>query len=111
MVDKKISVANIIKLMRECRKHNAYLNFNDLIIDCRASEKDLQIPNPQARGSAKKAQAAQVVTDKSIAQEQYNFATEMIETLHVEDPAAFETMLIQGELGEEKDVRRSEQML
>lgn len=57
-------------------------------------------PAPHARGSAKKAMQ---VTEKADLQSQFDLAQLTAETLHVEDPAAYEAMLIQGELGEEKN--------
>lgn len=56
-------------------------------------------PAPQARVSAKKASQ---IEEAGNLQDQYDKSTQEIETLHVEDPSAYEALLMQGALGEEK---------
>lgn len=95
MKEKKYSVAEIKKLMRECAKARTFLQIGDLIIDCRDSAQDAIAPSPQHRGSAKKAKK---VEEQGVSQEQFNIAKEISDTLHLEDPKGFEEMLIRGEL-------------
>lgn len=86
--------------MRECKKTRSFLRIGDLIIDCREQSQPRHITAPQARGSDKKAQD---IENKSDLQGQFDLAAAIVETLHVEDPAAYEAMMIRGELGEEKN--------
>lgn len=76
------------------------MQYDGLVIDCRDSEKARQIPSPQARGSAKKAKE---VEEKGKLQEQFDIANGIAESLHLEDPKAFEEMLIRGELAKEEN--------
>lgn len=96
----KFSVAEIKKLMRECKKSRSFLKIGDLIIDCREQGQSQTEPVPKAIGSSKKAKD---IEEKGQLQDQHDTASEIMSTLHVQDPAAYEQMLLRNELGEDKN--------
>jgi hypothetical protein len=100
-VGEKFTLKEIAKLIKLCKTNDvSSLKVQGLEISIGATASSPMTPNAHARGSAKKALE---VEEKGSLQEQMNLAERVIETMHVEDPAAFEAMLISRELGEEKN--------
>jgi hypothetical protein len=100
-VIKPISTKELAKLIKICKNEGvSSLKFGEVHISMTPTENLVMTPSPQARGSAKKAEK---ITTKASLQMQYDEAQLLAETLHVEDPAAFEKMLIDGEFSEAKE--------
>jgi len=100
-MNKPISVKELAKLIKICKNMGvSSLKYGEIELSLDAPDKPSCTPTTQARGSNRKAQA---VTEIAGLQAQHNLAQEIVETLHVEDPAAYEAMLIRGEFGEEKN--------
>ncbi|MFN9976621.1 MAG: hypothetical protein ACK58T_42645 [Phycisphaerae bacterium] len=100
----KYSLKELATLIKLCKKNGVSLKYDGLeILSVDVLSQGSTTPAPQARGSAKKALE---VTEKAALQLQFDEAQEIAETLHVEDPVAYERMLIEGELGETKEDRR-----
>jgi len=97
---KELTLAKLLKLMRECKKLRGFVKIGDMEFDFRDQSQTETVTRPQARGSAKKARD---IEEKADLQGQHDLVHDLVETLHVEDPAAYEAMLIRGELGEEKN--------
>jgi len=100
-MDNKISLKELAKIIKLCKDNGvSNLEFENLKLRMTDASPQVMTPAPQARGSAKKAKA---ITEKADLQSQYDVAQVVAETLHVEDPVAYEAMLMRGELGEEKN--------
>jgi chemotaxis protein CheY-P-specific phosphatase CheC len=100
-VNKTISVKELAKLIKVCKNEGvSRLKYGDIEVSIGMTENLPMTPSPQARGSAKKAEKIEA---KAYLQMQYDEARVLAETLHVEDPAAFEKMLIDGEFSEAKE--------
>ena len=76
------------------------LKYGEIELSLDLPEKKSKTTNAQVRASTKK---AGLVEEKAEYQAQYDLAGAIAETLHVEDPHAYEAMLMRGELGEEKN--------
>lgn len=95
------SIKELAKLIKLCKTNNvSSLKYDGIELSIGVPSQESMTPAPQARGSAKKALQ---VTEKSDLQLQFNEAKAIAETLHVEDPVAYERMLIEGELSEAKE--------
>lgn len=93
-----IDEKSLIKLVKACARLGVHsLEYQGIKIVMGEKANLPPTPSP-AKGIGKK-QAE--VSDKAELQQQFDFAREHIETLHVEDPVAFEENLIRGEFGEE----------
>lgn len=99
-MNKPFSLKELAKLIKICKNDGvSYLEYGDLKLSMDVPDKSSITPAPQARASAKKASQ---ITDKASVQTQFDDAQQALETLHVEDPSAYEALLMQGALGEEK---------
>ena len=95
----KFSIKELAKVLKLCKNSNVTeIKLGDLHIVLGESEKPLVTVPLQARGAKRKAKK---IADKSELQESFDAAQEFTETLHLEDPAAYERAVIEGELGEE----------
>jgi hypothetical protein len=99
-MDKKYSIKELEKLMKSCHNMGVSLEYRDLKISVVATENSSTTPAPQARVSAKKASQ---ITEIANLQDQYDAAQLALDTLNVANPSAYEALLMQGALGEEKD--------
>lgn len=100
-MDIKLTLKELEKLIKVCKTMGvSKFKYGDIEFCMGEASQPTMTPAPQARGSAKKAKA---ITDHTELQAQYDLVQAVAETLHVEDPSAYEAMLIQGELGEEKN--------
>lgn len=100
-VTEKFTLKDIAKLIRVCKTNGvSHYEYGDLKLSFDVTENPSKTPSPQARGSAKKAIQ---IEEKGSLQEQMNLAQHVLETLHVEDPAAFEALLIDREISEAKE--------
>lgn len=99
--NKHFSIKELEKLIKICKNMGvSSLKYGDLQLSIGVTENSPMTPAPQARGSAKKASQ---IAELALLQEQYDSARHALETLHVENPSAYEALLMQGALGEEKD--------
>lgn len=102
---RELSLKELAKLIKICKNEGvSSLKYGELQISIGTTENLPMTPKHQARRSAK----AEQVTETANLQSQYDLAREISETLHVEDPVAYESMLINGELGEAKENRRTQ---
>ena len=99
-MDKRYSIKELEKLIKICKNKSVSLEYGDLKISVAATENSSTTPAPQARVSAKNASQ---ITEIANLQDQYDSARLALETLNIADPSAYEALLIQGALGEEKD--------
>ena len=103
-MDKKYSIKELEKMMKYCHNNGVSLEFyengNLKKISVIVTENSFTTPAPQARASAK---TASQITDTANLQNQYDIARMALDTLNVADPSAYEALLMQGALGEEKD--------
>jgi len=96
---KEITIKDLAKIIKLCKSNGiSSLKYGDIEISIAVPEKPAVTSYPQARGSAKK---AKIVAEKADLQDQFDRASEDLETLHLEDPAGYEALLIRGELGVE----------
>lgn len=94
-----ITLKELAKLIKICNTEGvSSLKFEGIELSLGVAENSFKTPAPQARGSAKKALEVQVKQEQ---QSFINLAQEMEETLLIEDPSAYERMLINGELKDE----------
>jgi hypothetical protein len=102
-MNKPFSSKELAKLSKICKNDGVsmefYENGNLKKISKELTENQSLTPAPQARASAKKASQ---ITENASLQSQYDLAREALETLQLEDPSAYEALLMQGALGEEK---------
>lgn len=75
------------------------LKYGEIELGFGETENPPRTPMKQARASAK----AEQITETAEYQEQSDSVQAMLDTLHIEDPAAYETALVREELGEEKN--------
>lgn len=95
-----ISLKELAKLIKICKNDGvSHLKYGDIELSMIEPEKPFMTPAPQVRGSAKKAKE---IEEKGKLQEGFNLSQDVYETLHIENPALAEEMLIRGEL-ESKD--------
>jgi len=100
-MDKPFSLKELAKIIKICKNDGvSYFEYGDLKIRIGAPEQPPITPAPLARVSAKKVLQ---IAEKADLQSQYDSSKDALETMHVEDPSAYEALLIQGALGEEKN--------
>lgn len=100
MVKDKFSLKELEKLIKICKKQGvSELKHGDFQISFDVPDKASNTPIALAGGSKK----TKEVTEQAHLQEEFNSARDQIDTLHVENPLAYEEALYRGELGEEKN--------
>ena len=94
------SIKDIDKITDFCKARGVtsfeYLGLKLVLEASTESPETVVIPT---RNTKRKARTIARRTDD---QESYNMAQEFTETLHLEDPAAYERAIVEGELGEEE---------
>jgi hypothetical protein len=98
--DKLKKLENFLK---KCQTNGVFIReieFEGIKLSIDVPAKLSMTPVLPAKGSEKKATAIEAKADL---QQQYDFSRDAVETLHVEDPSAYEAALFRGELGEEKN--------
>ena len=100
-MEKKFSIKDIEKISDICKtKGIGTFEYLGLKIVLGASTDPLDTAIPLTRGMKRK---AKIIAEGTDYQEAYNAAQEFTETLHLEDPSAYERAVIEGELGEEEN--------
>lgn len=100
-MSKSLSVKDLAKLIKVCKENGvSSLRYEGVELSLGDTQSSSRATVPQPRGSAKK---AAVIQEKENLQSQYDNAKDVLGTLHLEDPAAFEKMLTQGEIGAEEN--------
>jgi len=100
-MDTPFSLKELAKLIKICKNDGvSCLEYGNVKISMSSPEKQLMTPAPLARASAKKVSK---ISESAELQSQYDESRVALETLHVEDPVAYEALLIQGALDEEKN--------
>ena len=98
-VSSPLDVKDIAKLIRLCKANGvSSLKYEGLELSMAQTDNLAIAPLPQARGSATK--ALRIAEDVS-RQMKFEDSEELISTLMLQDPAAYEQMLAAGELEEE----------
>ena len=94
-----LEIKDIAKLIKLCKANGvSSLKFEGLELSMTATDNPVNAPLPQARGSAKK--ALKIAEDVS-EQMRFEDSNELVSTLMLQDPAAYEQMLAAGEIEEE----------
>lgn len=97
----EFSAKDLEKILKLCKNMGvAHFKYAGLEISMDAPDKSSIAPAPKARWSEKKAKE---VTELAELKSKFESEKETIETLHLEDPSLYETMLMRGELIESKD--------
>lgn len=100
-----LDIKELAKLIKICKNENVHsLKYEGIEILMYAPDQPYIQTRRPARASMKKAKS---IEDHTSLQEQYDDATEALDTLFLEDPSLAEQLLVRGELEKEEN-RRSE---